>query len=39
MIQKRPADRLQSFDEFSIAFSRVRIYKDDPDPMAARNRQ
>ena len=36
MIQKKPADRLQSLEDFRLAFARVRIYKDDPDPMASR---
>jgi serine/threonine protein kinase len=39
MIQKKPEDRLQSFEDFRLAFSRVRIYKSDPDPMTTRNRQ
>jgi serine/threonine protein kinase len=38
MIQKKPDDRLQSLEDFRIAFSRIRIYKNDPDPMAARAR-
>ena len=36
MIQKKPADRLGSLHEFISKFSRVRIYKDDPDPSADR---
>jgi serine/threonine protein kinase len=38
MLQKKPADRLQSLDDFRLQFARVRIYKDDPDPMASRGR-
>jgi eukaryotic-like serine/threonine-protein kinase len=34
MLQKRPADRLPSFEEFLTRFARTRILKDDPDPMA-----
>ena len=36
MIQKKPADRLASMSEFLIRFARIRISKDDPDPMAER---
>jgi serine/threonine protein kinase len=36
MIQKKPSDRLASLEDFRLAFTRVRIYKDDPDPMASR---
>jgi eukaryotic-like serine/threonine-protein kinase len=36
MLQKKPADRLGSLQEFSSRFGRVRIYKDDPDPDAER---
>ena len=36
MIQKRPVDRIPSFEEFLVRFARIRIYKDDPDPMAER---
>ncbi len=39
MIQKKPEDRIQSFEDFRLAFSRVRIYKNDPDPMAKRQEQ
>jgi serine/threonine protein kinase len=39
MIQKKPEDRIQTFEDFRLAFSRVRIYKNDPDPMAKRNQQ
>jgi serine/threonine protein kinase len=39
MIQKKPADRMKSLEDFRLAFSRVRIYKTDPDPMASRGRQ
>lgn len=37
MIQKRPADRLESLHEFLIRFSRVRIFQDDPDPQEGRD--
>jgi len=37
MIQKRTADRFASLDEFLSRFRPVRIFKDDPDPMAGRN--
>ncbi len=37
MIEKRPGDRLASLDEFLSRFRAVRIYKDDPDPMAGRD--
>jgi hypothetical protein len=36
MIQKRPADRFSSLDEFLSRFRTVRIFTDDPDPMAGR---
>jgi serine/threonine protein kinase len=36
MIQKKPSDRLASLEDFRMAFMRVRIYKDDPDPMPSR---
>ncbi len=36
MIKKRPKDRPQSMQEFLSQFSRIRIFKDDPDPMAGR---
>jgi eukaryotic-like serine/threonine-protein kinase len=36
MIQKKPADRPASLDDFRLAFARVRIYKNDPDPMESR---
>jgi serine/threonine protein kinase len=36
MIQKRPADRFGSLDEFVSRFRSVRIFTDDPDPMAGR---
>lgn len=39
MIQKKPKDRLESLEEFRLAFMRVRIYKDDPDPMGSRDRR
>lgn len=34
MIQKKPTDRLASLHEFKSKFSKIRIYKDDPDPQA-----
>ncbi len=34
MIAKKPADRFASLREFASSFSRVRIYKTDPDPAA-----
>jgi eukaryotic-like serine/threonine-protein kinase len=37
MIQKRPADRFSSLDEFLSRFRPVRIFQDDPDPLAGRN--
>jgi serine/threonine protein kinase len=37
MIQKRPADRFGSLDEFLSRFRPVRIFSDDPDPMAERD--
>jgi eukaryotic-like serine/threonine-protein kinase len=37
MIQKRPADRFSSLDEFISRFRAVRIYSDDPDPIAGRD--
>jgi eukaryotic-like serine/threonine-protein kinase len=36
MIQKKPEDRFPNLEEFRLAFSRVRIYKDDPDPSRSR---
>src|SRR4051812_19628858 len=36
MIAKKPADRPESLEDFRLKFSRVRIYKNDPDPMEAR---
>jgi serine/threonine protein kinase len=36
MIMKRPSERLTNLHEFLSKFSRVRIYKDDPDPSANR---
>jgi len=38
MLQKKPKDRLASLEDFRLAFMRVRIYKNDPDPMASRSR-
>jgi eukaryotic-like serine/threonine-protein kinase len=37
MIQKRPADRFSSLDEFLSRFRSVRIFTDDPDPQAGRD--
>jgi eukaryotic-like serine/threonine-protein kinase len=37
MIRKKPAERPQSMHEFMSNFSRIRIYKDDSDPMAGRD--
>jgi eukaryotic-like serine/threonine-protein kinase len=34
MIQKKPADRFSSLDEFLSRFRSVRIFVDDPDPQA-----
>lgn len=34
MIQKKPADRFASLDEFLSRFRSVRIFTDDPDPLA-----
>jgi eukaryotic-like serine/threonine-protein kinase len=34
MIQKKPADRFSSLDEFLSRFRSVRIFVDDPDPLA-----
>lgn len=37
MIKKKPADRPKNLHEFLSLFSRVRIFKDDPDPRANRD--
>jgi eukaryotic-like serine/threonine-protein kinase len=37
MIQKRPADRYESFHEIMTRFRTIRIFQDDPDPMAGRD--
>jgi serine/threonine protein kinase len=37
MIQKKPADRFSSLDEFLSRFRSVRIFTDDPDPLAGRD--
>jgi eukaryotic-like serine/threonine-protein kinase len=37
MIQKRAADRFSSLDEFASRFRSIRVYLDDPDPMAGRD--
>lgn len=34
MLQKRPSDRIQSFDDFLSRFGRIRIFASDPDPLA-----
>lgn len=34
MIQKKPTERLNDLHEFKSKFSRIRIYKEDPDPQA-----
>jgi serine/threonine protein kinase len=36
MVKKKPADRPQNMHEFMSLFSRMRIYKTDPDPSANR---
>lgn len=36
LLAKSPADRLSSLREFSSKFSRIRIYKTDPDPSTGR---
>ena len=36
MIAKKPEDRLQNLREFVSRLPRIRIFKDDPDPMADR---
>jgi serine/threonine protein kinase len=36
MLAKKPDDRLKDLREFLVAFNRIRIFKDDPDPMADR---
>jgi serine/threonine protein kinase len=38
MIQKRPADRFGSLHEVMTRFRSIRIFTDDPDPMAAGGR-
>lgn len=38
MIQKRPEDRFDSLHEFLTRFRSVRIFKDDPDPLAHSDR-
>ena len=37
MIQKRPVDRFSSLDEFLSRFRPVRIFLDDPEPLAGRD--
>jgi serine/threonine protein kinase len=34
MIAKKPSDRLANLREFTSKISRIRVYKDDPDPTA-----
>jgi serine/threonine protein kinase len=36
MIKKKPADRPKNMHEIMSMFSRIRVYKDDPDPAANR---
>ncbi|CAN5331252.1 hypothetical protein BH23GEM2_BH23GEM2_06010 [soil metagenome] len=36
MLHKKPQDRIQDLREFSSRFSKIRIFKDDPDPMGDR---
>ncbi|CAN5689839.1 serine/threonine-protein kinase [soil metagenome] len=36
MIQKKPQDRIQDLREFASHFARIRILKDDPDPLGDR---
>jgi serine/threonine protein kinase len=36
MLSKKPGDRPSSLHEFLSRFSRIRIYKDDPDPSSGR---
>jgi serine/threonine protein kinase len=36
MLKKKPADRISNLHEFQSLFSRIRIFKDDPDPQADR---
>lgn len=36
MLQKKPADRLESMHEFLSRFRGIRIFKDDPDPLEGR---
>jgi len=38
MIQKKPEARPASMNDFITRFARIRIYQDDPDPMADRDR-
>jgi eukaryotic-like serine/threonine-protein kinase len=38
MIQKRPADRFSNLHEFMTRFRTIRIFLDDPDPMAGPGR-
>jgi serine/threonine protein kinase len=37
MIQKKPVDRFTSLDEFQSRFRSIRIFQDDPDPLAERD--
>ncbi len=36
MLHKKPQDRIQDLREFSSRFSKIRIFKDDPDPLGDR---
>ena len=36
MIAKKPKDRIQNLREFASLLSRMRVFKDDPDPNADR---
>ena len=37
MLAKKPEDRIKDLREFLAAFNRIKIFKDDPDPMADRS--
>jgi serine/threonine protein kinase len=39
MIEKRPADRFSNLHEFLTRFRPIRIFQDDPDPLAGRENQ
>ena len=36
MLKKKPAERIADLHEFRSRFSRIRVFKDDPDPQADR---